>query len=323
MNGFSEFLSTPLTLPASVAGALAALFFVIAVLAVRKAGRQAFCVSLSVVVLVLAAIAVVAVLNRMAASDAAAERRALEQRETALAAQALAPGSALGCLDSAAGEKVESACENAVFADPQSVTAAVAYTAARLTLLADGLGYAHRADPDFADSLAGLRRAVELDRFGIAAHVLASRDGCTAAKCDAFALLRDASALKANLRVDAYNAYVTRHVAAWNSGTPAAEKQPPVASASPPPQAPEPAVASVAAPATPGNPVPSRFDFPSAASIPPVSIMNAEPPLPPGASSANAAVPPVAANAAPPTNAPATVPMPPLRPQNLAPAPQQ
>ena len=71
--------------------------------------------------------------------------------------------------------------------------------------------------PDFAERLAGLRRSIELDRFGIAAHVLSSRDGCTAERCPAFALLRDTSALKANLRVRAYNEYVARHATAWNS----------------------------------------------------------------------------------------------------------
>ena len=63
-------------------------------------------------------------------------------------------------------------------------------SAARLTLLADGLAFARHGDPDFAATLAGLRRAIELDRFGIAAHVLAVRDGCTAERCAAFALLQ-------------------------------------------------------------------------------------------------------------------------------------
>ncbi len=107
-------------------------------------------------------------------------RRALSQRYAELTAQALVPGSALACLDGAAGEAVETACEKTVFAGPQATAAAVAYMAARLTLLADGLAFARHDDPDFAATLAGLRRAIELDRFGIAAHVLAMRDGCTA-----------------------------------------------------------------------------------------------------------------------------------------------
>ena len=88
--------------------------------------------------------------------------------------------------------------------------------AARLTLLADGLAFARRGDPDFAATLAGLRRAIELDRFGIAAHVLAVRDGCTAERCAAFALLGDASAIKANLKAQVFDQYVSRYAADWN-----------------------------------------------------------------------------------------------------------
>ena len=323
MNGLVEFLSAPLILPASVAGALAALFVVLVVLAVRKVGQQAFQIGIPVTAMVIAALAVIAILDRMAENDRGAERRGIAQRQSVLTARALAPGSALGCLDSAAGEKVESACENAIFADPQSVAGAVAYVSARLELLADGLDFARRADPGFADTLAGVRRAVELDRFGIAAHVLSSRDGCTAERCAAFALLRDASALKANLRVGAYNAYVARHVVAWTSGAPApaAEKLPPPVASTAPPSGPAVAGAQSAAPAL-GMPVPSRYDFPSAASIPPVSIMNAEPPLPPGAASANAAVPPAAVETATPAPASAPkVPVPPHRPQMQAETP--
>jgi hypothetical protein len=313
MDGsFVTMLSTPLMLPASVAGALAVLFVVLAVLAVRRAGAGATRLGLPIAAMAIGGLSVVAVLDRLAVNERAAERQAIGQRETALTAFALAPGSALGCLDSVAGEKVESSCENAVFADPQSVAGAVSYVSARLALLNDGLDFARRADPGFAETLSALRRAIELDRFGIAAHVLSSRDGCTAERCPAFVLLRDASALKANLRVGAYNAYVTRHVAAWISGTPAGEKQPPVASV---PSAVEPALASASPPASApavGIPVPSRYDFPSAASIPPVSIMNAEPPLPPGASTANAAAPPAASPPAP--AAASKVPVPPRRP---------
>jgi hypothetical protein len=312
MDGSS--LNAMISLPAPIAGALAALFVLLLVLALRRAGAGATRLLLPIAAVVMAGLAVVSVLDRMVQNERAAERRALEQRDIALTAQAVAPGSMLGCLDSAAGEKVESACEKAVFADPQSAAGAVAYVTARLALLADALDFARRADPGFADTLAGLRRSIELDRFGIAAHVLSSRDGCTAERCPAFALLRDTSALQANLRVRAYNEYVARHVAAWNNEAPA-EKPPPVASA---PAPTSPAVANAPAlPATVGAPVSSRYDFPSAASIPPVSIMNAEPPLPPAAAAANAAAP-EPAQAAEPT---AKVPVPPRRPPTQAATP--
>jgi hypothetical protein len=308
MNGsaLNTLLSEPVLLPAG--GAMAALLVVLSVLVLRRAGPGSVRLLLPIGGLAVLVLATVFLPERMAESEQAAERRALSQRALALAVQAAAPGSMLGCLDSAAGDAVESACESAVFADPQSVAAAVAYVSAKLALLADGIEYARKTDASFAERLSGVQRAVELDRFGIAAHILATRDGCTAEHCPTFALLRDTGVLKANLRVRAYSEYVARHASAWNSGSPAGDKPPPVANAAP---SGAPAVADLPGPPTPANPVPSRYDFPSAASIPPVSIMNAEPPLPAAAAAANAAAP--AAEAAP------TVPMPPPRPQPQAP----
>ena len=92
--------------------------------------------------------------------------------------------------------------------------------AARLTLLADGLSFARHGDSDFAAAFAGLRRAIELDRYGIAAHVLAIRDGCTAERCSIFALLDDTDVLKSNLKAQVFDQYVSRYAADWNKASP-------------------------------------------------------------------------------------------------------
>jgi hypothetical protein len=272
LNGL---LSTPLVL-----GTLAALLAVLLILAVMRAGATRRLL-LPVAVLVVASVGVMAVLDRTAEGDRAAERRALTQRYADLTGQALAPGSSLACLDGVAGDAVETACEKTVFAGPQNTAAAVAYMAARLTLLGDGLTFARHGDPDFAASLAGLRRAIELDRFGIVAHVLAVRDGCTAERCGAFALLQDANVIKSNLKAQVFDQYVSRYAADWDKTAPVADKQPPVA---------VPAV-SAREPAPAKTPVFGKYDFPSADSIPPVSIMNAEPKLPKDATDAQAAAP--------------------------------
>ena len=203
-------MSAPLQL-----GALAALFVVLLVLAFMRAG-VARRLLVPIAVLVVVGLGVTAVLDRLTQNERSAERRSLNQRAAQLTAQALAPGSALACLDGAAGDAVETACEQAVFAGPRNAAAAVAYMAARLTLLADGLNFAHREDPDFAARFAGLRRAIELDRFGIAAQVLAARDGCTAERCPAFALLEDANVIKSNLKAQIFDQYVSRHAGGWN-----------------------------------------------------------------------------------------------------------
>ena len=252
-------------------------------------------------------LAVITVLDRMALDQRAAERRALLQRNAELNASAVAPGSMLSCLNGGAGEAIENACERSVFADPQSAASAVAYTAARLSLMADVQAFAHgHRDTDILDVFAPMRRALELDRYGLAAHVLTIRDGCNAERCVAFDWLRETAVLKANLQGQAFNTYVSRYSAAWNK--PDAEKQTPVASA--PAVGPAP-IASLPGQSVPsGQPVSTKYDFPSAASIPPVSIMNAEPPLPKAATDAQAAQPKAEGDTA--------VPVPPKRPQAQA-----
>lgn len=265
-------LSTPLVLPAPVAGALAALFLVVVVLAIRRAARgNALRAMLPVFVTLVAGATVVAIIDGLARSARSTDERALLDRNMHLNLAATAPGSALSCLDGLAGEEIENACEKTLFADPQSAARAVGYISARLSLLADAARTAKRGGPDLQGTFATIRRAIELDRFGIAAHVLAVRDGCTAEKCGAFAFLLDSATLKANLKVHAFDTYVARYAAAWNKGEPPIEKVP---QASAPDSLP---AAAAAEPLSPSHPLDSRYDFPSAASIPPVSIMNSEP----------------------------------------------
>lgn len=248
---------------------------------------------LSVAALALAGFEIYALIDRSMVAERTAERRALLTRDAELSRIALEPGSALACLDGGAGDTVENVCETKVFASAQSTAAAVAYMDARLKLLADA---AAERDAGVLPLLASTRRAVALDRYGVAAHVLAIRDGCTAEKCDAFALVDDASALKANLKVEVYDQYVSRYVANWNAPEKPPEKAPAV-SALPPPAP----VASVVSgqTTTPAVKPGEHWDFPSASSIPAVSIMGSEPPLPKGAE-AQAQAKPAQADAIPP-----------------------
>ncbi|MGB8893074.1 MAG: hypothetical protein WCD13_01960 [Pseudolabrys sp.] len=301
-------LSTPLVLPAPVAGALAALFLVVVVMAVRRVARGGgprLLVPLAAIAI--GGVAVIGVLDLLAMNERAAEKRALLQRDSRLSISAVAPGSPLACLDGVAGEQVENACEQAVFADAQSTARAVAYVSARLSLLSDVFAIAQRGDRDLLAAFTPTRRAIELDRYGIAAHVLAVRDGCVAERCAAFDMFQDTGALRANLKVHAFDAYIARYMSAWGKTEPAGEKQPQASTSAPPP------VASAGEPQAP-HPVDSRYDFPSSASIPPVSIMNAEPPPPKeqtGTANAQAGA----------DKATSTAPVPPKRPQAQAASP--
>jgi hypothetical protein len=213
-------------------------------------------------------------------SNASAERHALEQRAAELAVRTLAPGSSLACLDALAGENVETACEKAIFASPASVATATSYVAARLALLSDITAHTGRGGAAI-EALVPLRRALEADRFGFLAHVLVMRDSCTSENCKAFALLRDPTQVRANLSTETFNHYLERYLPVW-------------AKASDGPSADAPQVQATA-PANPPGPrkVTVNIDFPTAASIPAVNIMNPEPtgPVLPGVAAAAAANP--------------------------------
>ena len=206
-------LAAALMLPAPVAGALTAFLVLIAILVLRQASAGVPRLLLAAAVPVLVGLTAIAVLDRLSASERAAERRAILARNAALSVQATVPGSMLACLDAAAGEAIGSACEKAIFATPQSTANAAAYVGARLSLLMDAAALAKKTDPGLFEALAAARRAIELDRYGIAAHVLVKRDGCNADRCAEFAVLRDAIALRAHMREQAFAGYVSRYAA--------------------------------------------------------------------------------------------------------------
>ncbi len=204
-----------------------------------------------------------------AVRDLSVERRNLETRAAELTQQALAPGSPLACLDATGGENVETACEKALFAAPAIVAAASSYTSARLALLSDMTSHI-RAGGNLDSVFWPLRRALETDRFGFVAHTLALRDGCTSNRCAALALFRDSDRVRANLGAQTFDRYLDRYLAFWGQPgeTPVAETAPRSTGA----------FASSQPPSGQGQKkVLVDIDFPTAASIPAISIMNPEP----------------------------------------------
>ena len=250
------------------------------------------------------------VIDQVVRRDLAGDRQAVAARAQELSARAIMPGSALACLDAMAGETVETACEKALFATPEATAAAVAYVDAQLSLLAAGSQQRRRGDRSHEGMLANLRRAAELDRFGLVAHVLAVGHGCTPEQCAAFALLHDASRVRLNMAERSYDAIINRHAAAW----PAAGS-PPVAGNAPPAVAEAPAGAPLA-----GAKLPNNLFLPSSSSIPAVSIMNAEPTASPHDTTGSTQPPPARkpqAQARPQANSPTAA-----RPAPTPPAPR-
>ena len=272
------------TLPLWAVGVAAALFVALIVIAVIRAGLTEFGgLIFRVAVIVIAVVFGWTYINRASERDRADERRALDQRAADLVGRAVAPGSAIACLEATNTETVEGACERAVFASPETVAAATAYLSARLSLLADAHEYTSRRDQGYEATIAGLRRTIAADRYGLASQVLSVRDGCTADACDAFGLVYDDKRLRANIKDRLFDVTVARYAANWPLRT-----RP---------------LASGGGNTPSGVPAGANVTFPSAASIPPVSIMNSEPPQ-------------AAAPASPPSAAPAPEP----RPTNSAPA---
>jgi hypothetical protein len=225
-----------LTVPIWAVGAVAAVFLVLMMLAVAQTGVATVMNALFRAAIVIAAVSAAWIyVQYLERQEQTTVRRGLDDRAAALLARAVAPGSALSCLNELAGEAVEAACVKAVFASPEAVSAAVNYVTAELALLADGSDHA-RVDPSYATKLAPIRAALELDRFGIVAHVLARR-GCRPQKCDALELFNDPARVSSNLNDHAFDDLVATFAMAWNTphGSATATATATTADAAPPP----------------------------------------------------------------------------------------
>ena len=265
-----------------VAAGSAALLVVVCVLAFARSRTTAAVSGLRSGVIVLGAMLGAAMawalFDHASVRDQAAERRALEIRAADLTTRALAPGSTLACLDALAGETVGAACEKALFATPAAVAIALSYVAERFRLLSDMAVYAgHGGGADIENALLPLRRSLEADRFGFLAHALAMRDGCTGENCKALALLRDPTHVRANLSASMLDRYLEHYQTVW-----AQTPEVPVADAN----SAQPSALTQSGPQGPRK-VMVNIDFPTAASIPAVSIMNPEPKGPPAAAAAS------------------------------------
>jgi len=269
----------------------AGLFGIIVVVTLWRAEKSVANGALTVITLFAIGIAVAATIRGFAPEgrSEAAETQSPQPMNVSLPA--------LSCIDDLAGDAVLAACEKALFGSPESASAAVSYAAsriARLTAQGDAA-----TDANVSPEMQALRRSVERDRYGLMAQALAARDLCTPLQCAAFRALNDTRQIVSNMSERAYDSLIMRYAPSWNA-----------------PAAAGPASAPLAAlpPSTPSG-KPTNAEFPSATSIPPVSIMNPEP----GASPAPR--PPATASAPLPTPRPAsaTAPAPPAAKKPPAP----
>jgi hypothetical protein len=172
-----------------------------------------------------------------------------------------------------------------LFGSPESAAAALSYASSQITRLT-AFGDVATANKNLTPELQTLRRAVERDRYGLMAYVLAARDHCTPSECAAFQSLTDNHQIVANMDERAYDGLIARYAPSWNA--PAATTGP---------------VAALAPSVPTGKP--TNAEFPSAASTPAVSIMTPEPVVAATPSAPRAPASPPAANAPLPSARPA------------------
>jgi hypothetical protein len=244
--------------------AAAGFFGVIVLITLLRAEKSVANGALTVITLVAIGIAVAATIRGFGPGGQAATAEAPSSQPMMIASLP-----ALSCIDDLAGEAVLTACEKTLFGSPESAAAALSYAAFQITRLT-ALGDVATANKSMTTEVAALRRAVERDRYGLMAYVLAARDHCTSVDCAAFRALTDNHQIAANMDERVYDGLVARYAASWNA---------PATTAAP--------VAALAPTMPMGKP--TNADFPTAASTPPVSIMTPEPGAAPPAAAPRAA----------------------------------
>lgn len=279
--------------------AAAAFFAIILLVTLLRADRSVANGALTVITLLAIGVAVAATIRGFGTdSDVASHAPASAETTISVAMPALA------CLDELAGETVLTACEKPLFASPEAVAAAVSYVATQVTRLT-ALGNVATTQAALTPEIDRLRRAIERDRYGLVAYVLSARNHCQPTECAAYQSLTDHSRISTNMDERAFEAAILRYSPSWNA----------------PPTAAPPAL-SVLAPTMPSG-KPTNADFPTSASIPPVTIMTPEPPLAAAAAPPAPAKPAAAANAQVPSPRPAATAAkkPPPKPRPAAPMP--
>jgi hypothetical protein len=235
--------------------AAAGFFAIIAIITLVKAEKSVANGALTVITLLAVGIAVAATTRGFGPGG-----RSGTSETSSAAPPASAALPALSCIDDLAGEMVLTACEKALFGSPESTAAALSY-AGSLIARVTALGDAAAATGSMTTEQLAIRRAVERDRYGLMAYVLAARDHCTVSECPAFRALSDRHQIATNMDEHVYEGLVSRYAPSWNAPAP---------------------VAALSAPPLVGKP--TNADFPSAASTPPVNIMTPEPGTTPPAS---------------------------------------
>src|SRR5258706_12374555 len=271
------------TFPMWLTLAASGFFGIIVLITLLRAEKSVANGALTVITLLAIGIAATATIRGFGPGQSASvETRSSQPMSAALPA--------LSCIDDLAGETVLAACEKVLFGSAESDAAGLLYAASQITWLT-AFGDVAAANASMTPELQMVRRAVEPDRYGLMAYVLAARDHCTPSDCAAFRALTDHNQIAANMNERIYEGLIARYSPSWNA---------PVAAGP---------VATLAPSVPTGKP--TNAEFPTAASTPPISIMTPEPvaaatpPAPRSPASSPGAIAPLPSPRPTPTTAPA------------------
>jgi hypothetical protein len=289
--------------PMWVTLAAAGFFGLVVLITMLRADKSAANGALTIITLLAVGVAVAATIDRLGPAG----RTMTMPREAREAPTPSMTLPALACIEDLAGDTVLTACERDLFSSAEVAAAAVSYAASEIERLVT-YGDVASANQDMTPDLMSLRQAIERDRYGLIAHILAERYRCTPSDCAVFRAISNRRQIVANMEAHTYDGMIARYASSWNM--PQAAQQNSAASAVAPGQpalgTPLAAQGSLVAPQGPlGAPVlvarPTNAEFPTAASTPPVSIMTPEPGtgIRPAAASKGAPPPATAAAAAP------------------------
>jgi hypothetical protein len=90
---------------------------------------------------------------------------------------------------------------------------ALSYVSSQVALLSDAA-----VDRTITQELLPVRYALTVDPFGLVAHVLANRAGCTPEISGALALLESPERVRSNLRERPFDQLLGRYATAWPGG---------------------------------------------------------------------------------------------------------
>ncbi len=242
------------TFPMWLTLAASGFFGIIVLITLLRAEKSVANGALTVITLLAIGIAATATIRGFGPDSQSASLGTRSSQPISAASAALP---ALSCIDDLAGETVLTACEKVLFGSAESTAAALSYAASQITRLT-AFGDVAAANASMTPELQMVRRAVERDRYGLMAYVLAARDHCTPSDCGAFRAVTDRNQIVANMNERTYEGLIVRYAPSWNM--PAATPGP---------------VAAL----PPSMPLgkPTNAEFPTAASTPPISIMTPEP----------------------------------------------